>query len=278
MIALVEQLKTSTQLRWNKVHRFKAKIEMQTEMGPYIIKTATSSEELIEGFKLRHQVFKNEFCGLTGAGLDFDRFDFFFDHLMIIHKESKKIIGTYRLNCSKFSRQSYTALEFDIQSIFANPGPHLELGRACIAPEFRKGSVISLLWRGIAEYMVLSGSQILFGCSSLKINSPRESALVIKYLHEQNSLTENYPTPPTSDFKMEGFDSWYAYFQPSLNDSQKAEAESLIPSLLKSYLKLGAQVTGEPAFDREFDCIDILTVLRRENLSKLLAQKFQIVR
>ncbi len=278
MLAFVEQLKTSTQLRWNKVHKFQSKIQMKLEMGPYIIKTAETSEELIESFRLRHQVFKNEFCGTSGEGLDFDRFDFFFDHLLIQLKESQKIIGTYRLNCSTFSKESYTELEFQLDSLFKAPGPHLELGRACIAAEYRKGSVITLLWRGIAEYMKLSQSELLFGCSSLKINNPREAALVMKYLFDQGHITTEFLANPTKSYRMEDLDLWYTFFNKGLTLSQVSEAEALIPSLLKSYIKMGAKIAPEPAFDKDFDCIDILTILKKENLANSLVQKFQVVR
>ena len=278
MLALVEQIKHSTQLRWNRVHKFKAKIRLHIEVGPYLIKTAETPQELIESFRLRHEVFSQEFRELEGPGLDFDKFDYHFDHLVIVHRDSKKIIGTYRLNCSTFSKESYTSLEFDLSKLLTQQGPFLELGRACIQKSFRKGSVISLLWRGIAEYMNLCGANILFGCSSLKINSPREAALVYNYLNNQQLVTPDYAGRPTKKYAMQSFDAWYTYFRHEMTEKQIQEADDLVPSLLKSYLKLGAKVAAEPAFDEEFDCIDLLTVLRKEDLAQSLAERFQIVR
>ncbi len=279
MMALVDQIKQSTQLRWNRVHKFKAKINLHIEVGSYVIKTAETPQELIESFRLRHEVFNQEFRGISGVGLDFDKFDYYFDHLVIVHKDLKKIIGTYRVNCSKFSKVSYTALEFELQKLFSqNKGPFLELGRACIHKDYRKGSIISLLWRGIAEYMNLSGANILFGCSSLKVNAARETALVHKYLVDQGLVTDKYSCQPTKKFTMPDFANWYDYFNKGLSDKQTEEAEGLMPSLLKSYLKLGAQVACEPAFDEDFDCIDLLTILRKEDLAQSLATRFQIVR
>lgn len=278
MTSLVEQIKYSAQLRWNNVYKFKPKINMHLEMGTYIVKTAETPKELIESFHLRHEVFNVEFRGLSGQGLDFDKFDYYFDHLVIVHKETQRIIGTYRLNCSSFSRQSYTELEFNLKSVFADQGPHLELGRACIHRSYRKGSVISLLWRGIAEYMKLSRSKILFGCSSLKINCPRDAALVYKFLLEQEAMTMAFPSGPTDKFRMKDFSTWFEYFSKPLSEEQKAEAENLIPSLLKSYLKLGAKIACEPAFDREFDCIDMLTVLKSENLISSMSDRLKLNR
>ncbi|MBS1971888.1 MAG: GNAT family N-acetyltransferase [Bdellovibrionales bacterium] len=278
MMALVGQIKQSTQLRWNRVHKFKAKINLGIDVGAYTIKTAETPEELIESFKLRHEVFNQEFRGIKGSGLDFDKFDYHFDHLIIVHRELQKIIGTYRVNCSKFSEESYTALEFELQALFNEQGPFLELGRACIHKDYRKGSIISLLWRGIAEYMNLSGANILFGCSSLKINNAREAALVHKHLMDQGLVSSKYACKPTKKFTMPDFKTWNAYFAKGLTDEQLKETEDLIPSLLKSYLKLGAVVACEPAFDEEFDCIDLLTVLRKEDLAQSLAARFQVAR
>lgn len=276
MVGFLGQIKNTTQLRWNRVHKFKSKIRFRIEMGPYLIKTAETRHELMESFKLRHEVFHNEFRGIEGDGLDYDRFDYHFDHLIIVHKESQKIIGTYRLNCSRFSKESYTATEFDLKALWDLKGPHLELGRACIHKSYRKGSVISLLWRGIAEYMNLSGSQMLFGCSSLKVNNARDAALVYQYLVGQGAVSPQSLGAPTKKYRMKDFPAWLAYFRQGLSEAQTQEAENLVPSLLKSYLKLGAQVVCEPAFDEDFDCIDMLTVLKKEDLSKSLAQKFQV--
>lgn len=278
MLALVDQIRYSTQLRWNRVHKFKTKIPMLLECGPYLIKTAESSKELIESFKLRDEVFNREFRGQDIHGLDFDRFDYHFDHLIIVHKSTQRIIGTYRLNCSTFSDQSYTALEFEMRFLESGKGPFLELGRACIQKEFRKGSVMSLLWRGIAEYMNLCKAEILFGCSSLKVDNAREAALVYRHLLNQGFVTHEYLCRPTHKYSMKEFDMWFGYFRSGLTENQMAEAENLIPSLLRSYLKLGAKIASEPAFDQEFDCIDLLTVLRKENLSFGLAERFRVIK
>ena len=278
MMNFIEQIKSTTQLRWNRVHKFKVKVPMYFEAGSYIVKTAESSSELIESFRLRNQVFNNEFKGHDKDGLDFDKFDYFFDHLVIYHKDSEQVIGTYRLNCTTQFTQSYTGLEFDLKPLQHANGPYLELGRACIKKEFRKGSVISLLWRGIAEYMNLSGAQLLFGCSSLKMSNAREAALVFRYLEQQSQLSTAFVCEPTKKFQMKNLDAWMNYFENGLTPYQITEAQDLIPSLLNSYLKLGAKVAGPPAFDEDFNCIDLLTVLKKEDLSKCLADKLQINR
>lgn len=278
MLTLVHQIKQTSQLKWNRISKFRPKIKMAIELGPYLLKTAETQEELIESFKLRHEVFHREFQKVQKLGLDIDKYDCHFDHLIIVHQASQRIIGTYRVSCSEFSEMSYTAQEFDLSMIFKMRGPFLELGRACIQKEHRKGAVLSLLWRGIAEYMNQSQAQVLFGCSSIKISKARDAALVFKYLAEEGFVTTDILSRPTRSYLMEGFDIWLANFSLGLNAEEKAKAEELVPSLLKSYLKLGAKIACEPAFDKEFDCIDLLTVLRKEDLANSLARRFQVVR
>lgn len=277
MKAWAREIKQNALMRWNGVYRFHQKVNISISTGSYLLKTAESHEELVASFKLRHEVFYQEFQNIDLEGMDFDKFDALFDHLIIIHKNSNKVIGTYRINCSSFSNQSYTQTEFNLDEVFKLSGPHLELGRACIHKDHRKGTVLSLLWRGITDYMNLSGASVLFGCSSLKINSAVQAALVYKYLFEEGALIENLFSSPTKNFQMPDFDICYAAFQNGLSESQREEAEKLLPPLLKSYIKFGAKIASEPAFDKDFDCVDLLTVLKKEDMTNSLARRFQLI-
>jgi putative hemolysin len=278
MMAWAKEIKESTILRWNGVYNFQSKINIFIKAGSYILKTAETHEELLACCRLRHEVFYKEFQNIETSGIDIDKYDSHFDHLVIIHSETNKIIGTYRLNCTTFSTLSYTEQEFNLSEIYKLKGPHIELGRACIQKDHRKGSaVISLLWRGITEYMNISEANILFGCSSIQINSPKEAALVYKYLIDQGSVVTNHFASPTKNYQISDFDLWFSYFQNGLSETQKAEAENLMPSLLKSYLRFGAKIASEPAFDKDFNCIDLLTVLKKEDMTNSLARRFQVV-
>ena len=278
MTALAKEIRENTLLKSNGIFNFCSKINFHLEISSYILKTAETPQELIESFKLRHEVFYQEFQNIDTDGLDVDQYDSHFDHLIIIHKESKKVIGTYRLNCSNFSMISYTENEFDLTEIYKMQGPHLELGRACIHKDHRKGAtVISLLWRGIIEYMNTSGANVLFGCSSIKVNNTRDAALIYKYLSEKGSVLNSAMAKPVAPFKMADFESVYQGFQGNLNQLQSEEAEKLIPSLLKSYIRYGSKIASEPALDKDFDCIDLLTVMKKEDIQNSLVRRFQVV-
>lgn len=275
MLSSFHQMKENFQLHRKGVYRFRSKNSFQLEFGPYLLKTAETPTELIESFKLRHQVFNVEFRGLSGRGLDYDQYDKIFDHLLIIQKDTGAVVGTYRVHCSWSPHNSYTALEFDLTGLEEFQGPYLELGRACIHQDHRRGAVISLLWRGIAEYMKMSGAQTLFGCSSLKVNDSRKAALIYRHLQNQNAVLENI-CHPTDEYSFDDISGWMNHFQKPLATYHHEEAEDLIPSLLKSYLKLGAKIAAWPAFDRDFDCLDFLTVLKRSELSASIDRKFAV--
>lgn len=278
MRELLGSFRDSTHLRFRRIHRFRAKIGLYIEFGPYVMKTAETQTELLESFRLRHEVFNQEFRGQRSNGLDIDAYDRDFDHLIIVDKESATVVGTYRVNCSTDLTDSYTGGEFDLSEVCRGPGPFLELGRACIRKNFRKGAVISLLWRGIAEYMNLADAKVLFGCSSLKITDPAQAALVYRHLQAQGTVLPASLSGPTKKYRMKGFDEAFLALPEVLSADDQARAEELTPSLLKSYLKFGAKVAARPAFDAEFNCIDLLTILRKEDLPESVVKRFQVTR
>jgi putative hemolysin len=45
----------------------------------------------------------------------------------------------------------------------------VEVGRSCIHPDYRRGGVITLLWAGLARYMLTAGFEYLMGCASISL-------------------------------------------------------------------------------------------------------------
>ncbi|MCX7978516.1 MAG: hypothetical protein N2578_05885, partial [Bdellovibrionaceae bacterium] len=69
---------------------------------------------------------------------------------------------------------------------------------------------------------------------------------------------------------------WIQFIRGPLTDAEKNEIKELLPPLLRAYIKIGAYVGGEPAWDDEFQCIDFLTVLQKEDLNMALWKKFKL--
>lgn len=249
-------------------------IFIEKKVGSLRYKVATSKEELEQAFKLRHQVFFEELVGThLENSIDLDKFDAQCDHLIIIDDKESRIVGTYRLNCSKFNHDFYSAQEFKMRALLDRPEIKLELGRACIHPEYRKGAVMLLLLKGIAEYMDKSKAQLLFGCASVMTNKPREAGLVYKYLKSKNQLSDEWDIVPTEKYELPGLYNEIKNFSDQLSNDEEKEAAELLPALCKAYLSFGCVMAGPPAYDAEFECIDFLTVLEVEKLDPVVWQK-----
>ncbi len=236
--------------------------EIDIETNNYRLETASTMKDLLEVFELRHQIFLEDVGAAKEGddGFDVDEFDSICDHIIIRSKEDDRIVGTYRVISSLYSDEFYSQTEFDLDAFLNTPGHKLELGRACIHHGHRNGAVIDLLWRGIAEYIKLTGSKYLFGCSSIKIQDPAESKSILNYFHNDGHGCDDFKIRPIGKFDM----NMDAISESLLDD---AEVKSLVPPLLRSYFSAGSKVYGQPALDKEFKCVDFLTILNTDELT-----------
>jgi putative hemolysin len=243
--------------------------EMNIETPNYRLKTATTTEELTEVFELRFQIFleNTEFGQESGDQYDIDQFDSICDHIIIIDKANDQVVGTYRVMTNNMTNTFYSENEFELSALKKKDGIKMELGRACIHHGHRNGHVIDLLWKGIAKYVQLSGAKYLFGCSSVKTTEPETAKCLQEYFNRKNSTDFINEIESIGKFQMD-------LSNELISEDQIIEAKSLIPPLLKSYLSAGAQVCPSPALDEEFECIDFLTVLDLDNLSRLFKKRY----
>ncbi len=271
-----QKLDTKLQLHRHKVRDFKPNLSFEFERGDYLVKTATNGEDLEACLRLRFEVFHREFMSVEREiGVDVDKLDFVCDHLMIIDRRvENKVIGTYRLNCSKFTNEYYSAGEFELRDLLAGPTAKLELGRACIDKEHRNGVIITLLWRAIAQYLLATESSLLFGCASVKTMDVHETAMMYKYLEKHGHLDLSYGVEPTKKFFFPELRETIKAL--SLTDEDEKKIQETIPPLFKSYLRMNAKVLGLPALDRDFSCIDFLTVLKVSDLNPLFTKKYKV--
>ncbi len=261
----------------SRIKNFSAHIPIYIEKKNFIVKTADSPDELYAALRLRHDVFLQELLKRKKrSGLDKDRFDKFCDHLIIIDKRSGNLIGTYRLQSSLHTKKWYTATEFHIRYIKRLPGNKLELGRACVHPDHRNGITIALLWDGISAYIGASKSSYLFGCSSIKTMDKEEIKQIYHYLKQNGHLSEEHKVKPKGKFKVPGLKRGVKKHLHSLETIDHLVMKDKIPSLLASYLRVGAKVCGIPAIDRSFKCIDFLTLMNVEDISAAFRKKHKI--
>jgi len=264
-------LKTFQEVReskmyYEKIRDFQPHIEVQHESEDFLVTTAQSAEELLKILELRHEIFVWEWQGRKAFhGLDVDDYDFEGDHLMIIDKKIDKVVGTYRLLCSKFATKFYSDSEFVLDEFLKGPEVKLEMGRACVHQDYRDGNTIDLLWKGLSAYIRAAKVNYLFGCSSVKTTDAEKMSALFKYFEGREMWSDDHHIRTRKKYDFTGFDMSKAQALPVL------EAKEMIPPLLRSYVNAGAKVYGHPALDRDFACADLLTIL---DLSRLNT-KFQ---
>ena len=236
--------------------------------GAYRLRLVECREDLEAAFRLRFLVFNLELNeGLESAyetGQDTDEFDKTCDHLIVEHRPSRQVVGTYRLQTGQVARRNlgyYSEREFDFSPYEPIRNSLVELGRASIHRDHRSFEVLTLLWRGIAIYALQRNARYLIGCSSLTSQCPQEGSDMYWRLKEflvEHALRST-PRPrfaiPISAAIPE---------TPPINP----------PRLLRAYLSIGAQICGEPAMDREFKTIDFLTLLDLKKLRSSARSRF----
>ena len=239
---------------------------ISVELGKYQIRLATSEAERDAACHLRFKVFNLELGeGLMSSystGLDKDRFDYVCDHLIVEDRSSSEVVGTYRMQSGSEARKHwgyYSAQEFDFTPYEPVRDQVLELGRASIDRDHRTSEVLTLLWRGIAQYCKSYGLRYLIGCSSLNSQDPAEGWRLYDQLKPVLASAEFRTTPTV------------AYTLPPGGQPQNPPK---IPRLLKTYIGVGARICGEPAWDREFGTIDFLTLLDLRQLTPAARNRF----
>lgn len=220
----------------------------------YRLRLAEDEETVRKAQRLRFEVFNLEMReGLAASeesGLDRDEFDPVCDHLVVETVDTGTVIGTYRLQTGANARKNhgyYSEREFDFTPFEGCRDEVLELGRACVAREHRSLSVLSLLFRGIAQYARLNQSLYMLGCSSVNSRNPAEGAALYRSLPGKCHAPEHLRTKPLPAL--------------SCDPGEGRTKPPRIPRLMQTYLLLGAKVCGPPALDLEFGTIDFLTLM-----------------
>ncbi len=255
-----------------------ARPRIHAEVGRYRVRLAQSAADREDACRLRFKVFNIELGeGLESSydtGLDSDHLDIFCEHLLVENKDDGRIVGTYRMQTGLGAQANlgyYSEQEFNFAPYEPLRRDILELGRAAIDREHRTPEVLTLLWRGIAQYANHMGLRYLIGCSSLNSKDPAEGWQMYRQL-EQYMVAPEFETVPTEGYvcptEQQGENA-----QPS-SDLQDSSLPTKVPKLLKTYLAIGARICAPPAWDREFGTIDFLTLLDLKLLSAAARNRF----
>jgi putative hemolysin len=247
---------------------FRAKVPFQIELQDYRIQTATNPQKVFKALQLRHGIFFDaDNVSETSSKVDVDVYDSTADHLLIMEKSRDKVIGTYRILNSNEVSHFYSESEFDLDAIKALPGTKLEVGRACIHPDYRNSAVLSCLWTGIAEYIRQTNAEYIFGCSSVSIDSSVSLNDIHTTLLKKYLSTSSERVSPKQSYPLETVE---------MDERTLLKTERLLPPLLKGYLKMGGIICGEPAWDPEFRTLDYFTLVKRSELHPSFSKKYNV--
>ena len=131
----------------------------------------------------------------TGKDLDLDIFDAHYTQLVLWHKASGRIAGSYRLAWTQDIlpksgvRGLYTSTLFRFAPAFFQAlGPAVELGRSFISPEFQKEyAPLLLLWQAIGRSVAARPeAPVLFGPVSISADySEASRQLIVEFLRKR---------------------------------------------------------------------------------------------
>ena len=241
------------------------------ESGEYCLRFASSPAELNAILKLRFDVYNLEMGeGLKESYLtqrDADVFDTQCHHIYVQHKASGACVGTYRLQTAAMAGLGcgfYTGQEFCLERLPPQiQDEAVEVGRACIGRAHRKGQVLQLLWKGLANYLVWNKKRYLFGACSLP-GQDKDAGMAL-----YGKLTEEGFLNPA--LRIEPRPGWFCRTSELMGDEVIPPP---VPRLLQGYLSLGGSICGEPALDRSFNTIDFLVLLDTEAMPPGIFRRF----
>lgn len=245
--------------------------------GQFELKLAVTKKEISKAQKLRYRVFFEEGHAIPDAYTrlrrrDICRFDLICDHLIVVDHASpkRKVVGCYRLLRQEVAQANggfYSAQEFELAPLLArHPGKRfLELGRSCVAPEYRGKRVLELLWRGLWLYASHHACDVMIGCASLPGSDANLHQGALAFLRDHAAAPAE----------------WRASALPARRANVMAETlvESrrtlaALPPLVKGYLRVGAYFGDGAVVDRQFGTTDVLVIVPMERIDPRYVDHF----
>jgi putative hemolysin len=236
--------------------------------GPHYSLLLSTDPSLIEAAqRLRYDVFTSTpgFTLPAGDGVDFDRFDEYCDHLLVRDDDTGELVGCYRMLAPAGAIAAgglYTETEFDVRAFDTLRPSLVEMGRAVVRDGHRNGGVVLLMWAGILAYLDRYDYDYVTGCVSVPIGPETGS--------EADGDTPGSQLRGVRDFILSRHAAPPQHrvhpYRPVLIDGKTIDEiapppRPAVPALMRGYLRLGAQVCGEPAHDPVFGVGDFCALL-----------------
>ena len=237
--------------------------------GPRYSLLLSTDPSLIEAAqRLRYDVFRSTpgFALPEADGQrDVDRFDEYCDHLLVREDDTGELVGCYRMLAPAGAIAAgglYTATEFNVRAFDPLRPSLVEMGRAVVRDGHRNGGVVLLMWAGILAYLDRYDYDYVTGCVSVPIGGESgDQAPGSQLRGVRDFILGRHAVPP--QYRV------YPY-RPVLVDGRPIDeipppSRPAVPALMRGYLRLGAQVCGEPAHDPDFGVGDFCVLLNKQH-------------
>lgn len=225
-----------------------------------------NDSELDEVFALRYDVFLAAHDKEPASMKDKDKYDDLADHLIV--KAENRVVATYRLmpvdRILNAGLIPYSANEFNVSALLEtfDPRAAVELGRSCVHPAHRNGSIPKLLWSALAKYMMNNARSEAFGCVSVFNGTHADALTMVDYFKSQNAWSDMVQCPALNPVVGEK------------SELAMGVIKNLVPPLLRSYLMLGAKLYGGPSYDPVFHTHDFLIHFSTTTMSDRCRRSF----
>ena len=223
----------------------------------YIVRLASTTDEIESALRLRHDVFIKELgAGRSQpSGRESDGHDLECEHLIVVERATGNTVGTYRMrsvDAKEGISGFYSNTEFSIETLPTDVlAGGIEVGRACVAAEHRTTRAIFLLWKALARRMKETGKRYFFGCCSIFTQNPADGAAVYSRLKRDGLIHDRYCVEPRRAI---------AEADRAASDVSRIK----LPGLFEMYLRVGARVCGRPTYDVDFGTVDFFVVFDLE--------------
>ena len=238
--------------------------QLRAKRPSLMVGFARSQSEINDAQRLRYRIFAGEMGAKLPTripGVDHDIYDPHCEHLVVRDAGTGEVVGTYRILSPVKAQQIgyYSENEFDLTRLQHLRPRLVEIGRSCVHPDYRSGATITLLWAGLAEYMLKNRYDYLMGCASVSMADGGHAAASLYSRLAEHLGPQEYRVFPRCPLPL-----------AALRNDQPVET----PPLIKGYLRAGAWICGEPAWDPDFNTADLPVLLPMARLSERYAKHY----
>lgn len=235
--------------------------------GRYRVRLAETEAERAAVMALRAACFRGD-----PAAPDADAFDARCQHVMVEDIADGALCCSFRLlplADGAALGAGYSAQFYDCRALAGYPGPILEMGRFCIAPE-RRGDphILRTAWAGMTALIDGEGVRFLFGCSSFFGTDPAahfDALALLRDAHVAPAALRPAPAAPRV----------LHFTDLPARAPDRRQAMLTMPPLLRSFLMLGGWVSDHAVVDEDLGTLHVFTGLEIHAIPENRARAFR---